>query len=303
MLPKRLRLVGALSHSSFGVVAALALGAWHPAQGSDNLRATFENLRPRLASSSFGRPLLIESSDESGMVRGDVFALVQYPFRQVSMSLNTPVEWCEVLILHLNVKTCSASLTTNQKLLQLTLGTKRANGDKGAQRIEFRFRVVESSAAHFQVTMQASEGPLDTRDYQLSLEATPIASDQSFLHLAYAYKYSTTARLAMNTYLQTLGKSKVGFTLAEDETNGVPVYIGGVRGALERNTMRYYLGIEVFLASGARPAAERREWRLASWYDATEKYPRQLHELTKAEYLAGKRFTDPVSEWGSVDTL
>ncbi len=289
MLPKRLRLGGFLSHSRVGVVAALALAAWHPAQGSDNLRGTFETLQPRLASSSFGRPLLIESSDENGMVRGDVFALVHYPFRQVSMGLNTPVEWCEVLILHLNVKTCSTSLTTNDKLLQLTLGTKEGNRDKAVQRLEFRFRVVKSTPEHFEVTMQADEGPLGTRDYQLSLEAIPIAADQSFLHLAYAYKYSTTARLAMSTYLQTLGKGKVGFTLADAKTGGPPVYIGGLRGALERNTMRYYLGIEIFLASAARPPAGRREWRLASWYDATEKYSRQLHELTKAEYLAGKR--------------
>ena len=135
------------------------------------------------------------------------------------------------------------------------------------------------------------------------LEATPIAPDQTFLHLAYGYRYSTTARLAMSTYLHTLGKSKVGFTVAGNEPNGGPVYVGGVRGALERNTMRYYLGIEVFLASAARSPAERREWRLASWYDATEQYSRQLHELTKAEYLSGKRPGDPGSVWDSADTL
>ncbi len=285
------------------LTVALVLALSQPAEGSEGLRGTFEALQPKLASSSFGRPLVLQSSEESGKVRGDVFALVKYPFREVSTGLDTSVEWCEVLILHLNVKTCIVSPTTNEQSLQLTLGTKRASRDNGAQRIEFGFRVVKSSADHFEVSMQAGEGPLGTRDYRLSLEAIPITPDQTFLHLAYAYKYSTTARLAMSTYLHTLGKSKVGFTVAGHEANGAPVYVGGVRGALERNTMRYYLGIEVFLASGAKPPAKRREWRLTSWYDATEKYSRQLHELTKAEYLSGKTSGDPGSAWDSADTL
>ena len=151
--------------------------------------------------------------------------------------------------------------------------------------------------------MEAAEGPLGTRDYQLSLEATPTGPDQTFLHLAYAYKYSTAARLALSTYLHTLGKSRVGFTVVGHEANGAPVYVGGVRGALERNTMRYYLGIEVFLESGARPRADQFGWRLSSWYDETEKYSRQLHELTKTEYLSGKQSKAPGTAWDSADTL
>ena len=53
--------------------------------------------------------------------------------------------------------------------------------------------------------------------------------------------------------------------------------------------MRYFLGIETYLASAAQQAEKRVEWRLRAWFDATERYPRQLHELTKAEHLAGKR--------------
>lgn len=285
------------------VIATLVLALSLPAEGSEGLQATFKTLRPKLDSSPFGRPLILESSGEGGKVRGDVFALVKHSFRDVSTGLDTPAEWCEVLILHLNVKTCIASAKTNDSSLQLTLGTKRASRDDGAHRIEFVFRVLVSSADRFEVTMHAGEGPLGTRDYQLSLEATPIASGQSFLHLAYSYTYSTTARLAMSTYLHTLGKDKVGFTVTGHGADGVPVYVGGVRGALERNTMRYYLGIETFLASASRSPAARRGWRLASWFDATEKYGHQLHELTKAEYLAGKESGRQVNVSDSADTL
>jgi hypothetical protein len=232
-----------------------------------------------------------------------VFAVVNHSFREVTTGLDTPGDWCEVLILHLNVKSCGTSPTNKGRSLQLILGTKQGSPADGGHRLAFSFRVVESSADRFQVAMQADEGPLGTSDYQLSLEATPTAPGQSFLHLAYAYSFSTTARLAMSTYLHTLGKSKVGFTVTGHGADGEPVYVGGVRGALERNTMRYYLGIETFLASASVPPPVRRQWRLTSWFDATEKYGRQLHELTRDEYLAGKELGRDGSLPDSADRL
>ena len=53
--------------------------------------------------------------------------------------------------------------------------------------------------------------------------------------------------------------------------------------------MRYYLAIDAFLEStGAAPAAQL-ERRLQTWFAATEQYPRQLHEVDRAEYLKMKR--------------
>jgi hypothetical protein len=37
------------------------------------------------------------------------------------------------------------------------------------------------------------------------------------------------------------------------------------------------------------PPAQQLEQRLQSWFNATERYPRQLHEVDKAEYLTMKR--------------
>lgn len=270
------------------VMPALLIALLGAAAGADSLRSTFESLRPRLESSAFGRPLVLESSETGGQVRGEVFSVVNHSLRAVSSNLDTPGEWCEVLILHLNVKSCGASQTGRQSSLQLILGTKRGNRADGGQPLAFRFRVVEASADRFRVTMQADDGPLGTHDYQLSLDATATAPGQSFLHLAYAYTFSTTARLAMNGYLHTLGENKVGFTVIGHGADGQPVHVGGVRGALERNTMRYYLGMETFLASAARRPPGDRRWRLSTWFDATEKHARQLHELGKDEYLAGK---------------
>ena len=91
-------------------------------------------------------------------------------------------------------------------------------------------------------------------------------------------------RIAMKTYLATVGSAKVGFS---KDTDGS--YVGGVRGLVERNTMRYYLAIDAFLGSLNTPAAKRVDQRFATWFDATEQYPRQLHELERQDYLQMKK--------------
>ena len=65
--------------------------------------------------------------------------------------------------------------------------------------------------------------------------------------------------------------------------------IDGLRGLIERNTMRYYLAIEAHLGSLAAPPSARVEQRILDWYAASERYPRQLHDIAQSEYLALKR--------------
>lgn len=108
----------------------------------------------------------------------------------------------------------------------------------------------------------------------------------TILHMSYAYGFGFAARVAMNAYLATAGSDKVGFSVAGKDSDGKPNYVGGVRGLVERNTMRYYLAIEDYVAA---PAASQLEQRLDNWFDATERYPRQLHELDKSDYVTMKR--------------
>jgi hypothetical protein len=109
------------------------------------------------------------------------------------------------------------------------------------------------------------------------------------MHLTYSYTYGLAGKLAMQAYLATIGSDKVGFTVIGKEADGAPEYIGGVRGVVERNTMRYYLAIDSYLGAVTAPPRHRLEKRLQSWFAATEQYPRQLHELGKADYLDMKR--------------
>ena len=81
----------------------------------------------------------------------------------------------------------------------------------------------------------------------------------------------------------------MGFTVTGTQADGQPLHIGGTRGVVERNTMRYYLAIEVFLGALSAPPQVRFEKRLRDWFAAAERYPRQLHEMEQGEYLDMKR--------------
>ena len=105
--------------------------------------------------------------------------------------------------------------------------------------------------------------------------------------------FGAQARLAMQAYLSTFGRDKVGFTVVGKTQDGKPIYVGDFRGALERNAMRYYLAIEAFLGSVSAPAPQQFEKRLQTWYASVERYPLQLHEDPK--YFDLKRKIAPVS--------
>lgn len=265
----------------------------------EELADEFVAARPRLASSPFGRPLLLESSETDGRVRGTILALVDRPIGALRVSLDTPAQWCEVMILHLNVKSCEASRAGTAKSIALLIGRKGAEEGDGSHALDLEFRDMAARAPEFSVAMVAAKGPMGTHDYRLSLDAIPVGAKQSFVRLVYTYEYGTAARIAMATYLDTIGRKKVGFSKTGTSPGGEIEYVGGLRGVLERNTMRYYLAIETYLASADQPAATRRGWRLRTWFDATERYSRQLHELSRRDYLAGKqtslgsRVTDP----------
>ncbi|MCY1378654.1 hypothetical protein D9M69_663090 [compost metagenome] len=64
--------------------------------------------------------------------------------------------------------------------------------------------------------------------------------------------------------------------------------MGSTLGVVERNTMRYYLAIEAYLGTLSAPAPDRLEQRLNAWYAAVERYPLQLHDLERGEYLEMK---------------
>jgi len=112
---------------------------------------------------------------------------------------------------------------------------------------------------------------------------------QTFLHLQYSFGYGLQARFAMGLYLATAGSDKVGFTMVKPSADGTPQPVRGIRGAVERNVMRYFLAVEAHVAALPAPEPDRFERSLELWLDATEAYATQLHEMDRDAYLAMKR--------------
>jgi hypothetical protein len=254
-----------------------------------SLQAKYAALGDRLQHNPFQRALTLDSFESSSNLKGDIYALVDHPFSTVSAALNGAEEWCEVLILHINTKYCRAETDPSRTALLLSVGKKTPQPLDEAYPIEFSYRVAAATATYLEIQLNAEEGPLSTRNYRIQLQAVPVGNGRTFLHLTYSYEFGMAGRLAMKTYLATIGSDKVGFTQTGKQSNGQPEHIGGMRGVVERNTMRYYLAIDAHLGALAAPPALQFQKRLQSWYSATEQYPRQLREVDRIAYFDMKR--------------
>ncbi len=269
--------------------AGAASAANPPSDRVAMLRAKYASLETKLKHNQFKLPLVLDSSETASRLKGDIYAIVDYSYGEVSRGLNNPDHWCDVMLLHINTKYCHAVEGPSRTALNVNIGKKTPEKLDDAARVEFNYSVAAVNAEYFDIRLNAKDGPLGTSDFRILLEAVALPNQKTFLHLTYSYNVNLPGRLAMKTYLGTIGSSKVGFSVTGKNADGQPDYIGGVRGLMERNTMRYYLAIDTFLgAARAEPAAQP-EKRLQDWFTATEHYARQLHEMDREEYLEMKR--------------
>lgn len=260
------------------------------ADSAAGLLERYASLGPQLRQNVFGRALVLASSENGQRMQGEIHAVIDAPFEQVSAGLNSPAHWCEVMILHINTKSCRAvEKAPGAHMLQVHVGKKTPQALADTDTLDFTYRVLAASPDFLDIELQAEQGLLGTSGYRIRLAAVALPGSKTFFHLSYAYTTNIVARLALQAYLQTVGRDKVGFTVTGTGVDGQPALIGGMRGMVERNTMRYYLAVETWLASGQAAPAARLEQRLQGWFTAVEKYPRQLHEMDRAPYLAMKR--------------
>lgn len=247
----------------------------------------YNALQSRITSSPYGRPLVLDSRQSDSTVSGDVHAVLDAPFATVSGALQSPRVWCEIMILHINTKMCRVTGTSSPTTIRLNIGKKEEEHVADTFALDLAYRLASSSSNHFGVRLDAAKGPLGTSNYVIELEAAPLPGGKTFLHLRYASSYGAASQLAMQAYLATVGRSKVGFSTVQQGQKSE--LVGGLRGTAERNTMRYYLAIEAYFATLDKPAAQQLETRLQHWFDATESYARQLHEMDRETYLTMKR--------------
>ena len=256
-----------------GAACLLAVAALQAHADADELRGRHAQMSEHLRNNEFGRQLHIDSAESQNSLQGDVYAVLDHPFDKVREALQHPGAWCDIMLLPFNTRACQAS--GNQ--LTVRIGRKPDQPVEQAHPLNFSFQNVAARPDYLQTRLNAGQGPFGTRDYRISAEAVPLENGKTFMHMRYSYGFGGAGRFAMQAYLATAGANKVGFT-----TNGV-------RGAVERNAMRYYLAIDAYLDTMDAPAAQRVDKRINQWFTATERYPRQLREMERARYVALKR--------------
>ena len=277
----------ALALGFFGTAFAQLPASASAALNANALLQKHASLDAQLAQNPFARPLVIDSYESSGAVSGSAYAVLDAPFSAVSSAFKSPNQWCEVMILHINTKYCSANSDASPGMLKVNIGKKTPQQLKDAFAVEFAMRVASATPNYLAVQVNADKGPLGTSNYRIELQAVPLPEGKTFMHLRYSYGFGVVARMAMQAYLSTVATDKVGFTPLT--TGKKPGYVGGMRGTVERNTMRYYLAIEAYLASLGKAQPQQFNARLEHWFDATEQYPMQLHEVDKSSYLLMKK--------------
>jgi hypothetical protein len=274
--------------AALGLLAAAAVTA-NAGEPAADLQARLQALSGALSRSPFGRPIHIDSGEDGDRIRGDVYALVDQPFARFAPAMQQPRQWCEVMILVINVKHCEAAGAADGGRVTVHIARKPDQPLEETQRIDFSQRLQQARPNYLQVRLDAGSGPLGTHDYRIVLEGIPAGDGRSFLHLHYGYTDSFQSKMAMQAYLGTVGRDKVGFSVVGHTPEGAPAFVQGMRGAIERTTMRYYLAIAAYLDSLAAPPPQRAEKRLREWFRSAERYPRQLHEMSEGEYLSLKR--------------
>jgi hypothetical protein len=268
--------------------AAFASGSAQ-AQDAAALRARHAALHEQLANNPSGRSLHVESTASGSAHKGEIYAVIGQPYGVVAAALARAGQWCDIMTLEVNVKGCHASDDGAGETLAAYITRKPRDPVDSAYRVDFRFALATASADYLHVALNARSGPAGTRDYEIRLEAAPLDSRRTFIHMSYAYALGAMARFAMDAYLAGAGRDKVGFSVVERLADGRPVYVDGVRGMVERNAMRHYLAIEAHLDSLGASAGQRLEARLRRWYAATARYPQLRESVSSDEYVEMKR--------------
>jgi hypothetical protein len=270
----------------FSAGTASAIEKFRPSE--DVLLDTYQRNMARFEKNSFGFPLFLESFERDDQVNVDVYGIFDQPFSSVVNVLNVPANWCDIVSLHTNVKACTYREVPGSWQLTFYIGRKVYQTPKDAHQVIYRYWKVIQQQGYLDINLNADVGPFGTKDHRMRFEARPLDGGRTFVHVHYEYNNSVALRVAEKIYFATLGFGKVGFTMTGTDKKGNSVYIGGPRGAIERNAVRYYFAIQSFMNTLRYPEKIRFKMRIIQWYDLTIRYSKQLFDLDRNDYLAFK---------------
>ncbi len=278
-----MRLVAALCLCIFSITAFS-----NPAPEVLLLQQSYRSMSDSLSHSKLLRPLQISSNESVDHLSGDLYGTVHYGLATLNTAVSESERWCEMMLLLSNSKSCRFNPGSKDGRLQVSMSGSKTADTAGGKTTEFTLQVTTSTVEYLDAALQAVEGPMGTHNISLRLQAIPLSETSTFFHLHYSYDTSWLGRIAMQAYLQTAGRGKVGFSMNSGVQVIGDVHIDGARGVIERNTMRYFLGMDCAMAYTTQKSPQRFNSMAACWYEQVEKYPLQLHEMQRNEYLQMK---------------
>ncbi len=282
MRNKRFRLLCLMC--AFGV-QSLAFAETPAADPTVAMRALYERVRNILDDPTPENPFYLQASSTEDTESGEAAVYLPLSLDEVSNALDSVSNWCDILPLHINVKTCTYNQVGDR--MNLYMGRKFYQTPDNAFKLTYSFKTYTSDN-YFAAVAHAEEGPLTTSDYQIKLEFIAL-DNKTFGRIYVSNHQSWLSKKGMEIYLSTLGKDKQGIKVIDRNEQGEPVYSSGAIGVAERNLIRYYFAFMTFFDSTAKADTEKRyEHQLNNWFDRTEGFP-QLYEMSKQEYLLDKR--------------
>ena len=207
---------------------------------------------------------------------------------EASVALEDPRSWCELMFLHLNVKACVYGGDPEDQWVRLYMGRKFYQPPKKAEQIELKFKAGNTDGGVSWAELTADEGPYGTSDYYIGLFAIK-AEGGTYAELRSSQKAGGAVQTAQKVYFNTLARKKVGFSVTGTDEEGNPEFVRGQQAMLERNIVRYLLALRAYMLTHHLEGFDGMFKRADMWFDATERYPEQLREVEKDDYLEAKR--------------
>ena len=281
-------------HSSIWTIGCVVLSLFSTVgfaadSSYQSLNQIYQQLQAKLDTNDFNAPIVVQSHVDNENVSGMVYSVIPHPFKQAAQLFSNATTLCNALDFHINVKSCTVSTASSSPVVSLYVGDKDYQQPDEAYRFDYEYRLTANTDRYLNTQLSATSGPLDSKNYLISIEAIPINENSSFIVFKYSAVYGFMTRLLINTYLATAGRHKVGFTKVGLDGEGNTKYIKGIEGLVERNAMRYMLAIYSYLDSLSYPKRQRMDFGLNRWFEFTRQYPRQLYEIGKDEYLSNKQ--------------
>jgi hypothetical protein len=257
--------------------------------GRQSLIDKYHKIEKELKKGSSPIPFYLESSMSQNASHVDIYGTIKHPFDIVENGLQLPTNWCDIVLLHTEVRASTYKKVNDTWLLTLYTVKKFQDPLEDAYQMKFEYHVIAQQPGFFAISLSAPGGPFGTKDHQIRLEVLPLDEGTTFIHLRYSLCYSPLGYFLMKTYFSIFGGGRIGFSVIGTDRDGNPVYVGGLRGAIESDVVRYYLAILAYMDTLKIPIEQRFEKRMSQWYDLTARYKRQLFKMEKEKYLTHKR--------------